>query len=424
MKFSRFTEVDLSQKLLSIYCLAAAVLWLSLPPAADSQNSATGAPNALSPSREPITSALSLLENRLRLNVPFNQPIGERIGSLEMIVFGSPQPGSFLERLDRLQKAVPVSGSRNSSSPLASPLARPSGNVQTVNPQYRSGKTQSTAADSLHTPSSTQVWFPAPPEVATSNLSSAFEQQRSFLPKTLNPSYTDQLAIRLFQMTPLVSQSSITFVRIESAGAKIDQAGDYLEAVMKATKNRVVRFKQMPIPVYITPFSDAAFTNACVHAFEDWEERAGGLVSFRQVEDPHQARIRVIWSHLGLAKNPHDCSLGAHTLTSWRRQNSGMQIIFIGGVPIPLKLNSGSYSVPPQVIEVNLDLISAKPEEVRMRLLKNIVAHELGHALGILAHSSNSADLMYPVTDECSRLSQADINTIKQLYRKNVDIPL
>jgi predicted Zn-dependent protease len=71
-----------------------------------------------------------------------------------------------------------------------------------------------------------------------------------------------------------------------------------------------------------------------------------------------------------------------------------------------------------------LDLIQTKDPAVKYQCLQNIVTHELGHALGLLGHSPNLADIMYPVTDEHSRLSQRDINTVKKLYDQKCDIPL
>ncbi|MBU6450296.1 MAG: matrixin family metalloprotease [Cyanobacteria bacterium REEB67] len=103
-----------------------------------------------------------------------------------------------------------------------------------------------------------------------------------------------------------------------------------------------------------------------------------------------------------------------------------MAFLPVGSIPVPLYIPSvgPKYTVPPQMIEVNLDVIYDHEEDVRLPLLKNIATHEAGHALGMLGHSQNKADMMYSVTDEHSRISQRDINTLTRLYQRKVDIPL
>jgi Predicted Zn-dependent protease len=98
----------------------------------------------------------------------------------------------------------------------------------------------------------------------------------------------------------------------------------------------------------------------------------------------------------------------------------------VSAIPVPIYIPrlGAKYTVPPQEIEVNLDLIYSKVPEARFLLTKNIIAHELGHALGLLGHSPDKGDLMYSITDEHSRLSQRDLNTLQKLYQKKVDVPL
>jgi predicted Zn-dependent protease len=98
----------------------------------------------------------------------------------------------------------------------------------------------------------------------------------------------------------------------------------------------------------------------------------------------------------------------------------------VGAIPVPLFIpNLGpKYTVPPQEIEVNLDMIDHKYKEARYLLLRNIIAHELGHALGLLGHSPNNNDMMFNITDEYSRISERDLNTLNKLYQKKTDIPL
>lgn len=227
---------------------------------------------------------------------------------------------------------------------------------------------------------------------------------------------------KVIGLLPLPNNMNASFVRMAPAGSKPDLAGDYFLYVMRATKGKVVRFKQMPIPVYISPSPEPSFASACVHSFEMWEERSHGIVRFVQVDLQAKARIRVIWGHLGVSNAPGDCTMGAHTVTRWQppsaKSRSGI------GIPMPRIGSGNKYVVPPQVIEVNLDLIYSKPADIRSRLLKNVIAHELGHALGILSHSPVRSDLMYGVTDECSRLSQRDLNTLNKIYEAKLDVPL
>lgn len=161
--------------------------------------------------------------------------------------------------------------------------------------------------------------------------------------------------------------------------------------------------------------------------FEAWEARTQGSIRFAQVDNKKQARIQVIWKQLGMSKDKNNCALGAHTVTKWKKRGKGkVAVMSVGAIPIPLYIPrfGPKYKVPPQIIEVNMDLIDSKRQDVKFLVLQNIVTHELGHALGILGHSDSRLDMMYPVTDEHSRISARDLNTLSRLYQLKVDIPL
>lgn len=227
-------------------------------------------------------------------------------------------------------------------------------------------------------------------------------------------------------LVPITNVLPPQFVRIAPYGSPPIMS-DYCGDIMNATKNRVLRFKNMPVKVYITPYPEPGFTEAVINGFDDWEKRTNGMVSFLRVDDPNQARVRVVWKRLGEKSANKDCMLGAQTITRWQAKNPNpMGVIPVSGIPIPIFIPriGSQYSVEPQIIEVNLDLVFSRDPDIRLLLLKNIVTHELGHALGLLGHSPMRADLMYSETDETSRLSPRDINTIKKLYQMKVDIPL
>ena len=216
------------------------------------------------------------------------------------------------------------------------------------------------------------------------------------------------------------------FFRIEEANAK-PSSEDYLDCVMTASKNRVFKFQAMPVPVYISAPPDPAYANSVVAAFADWDRRTDGMIKFAPVMQANAARIRVTWAHLGTKSDKNDSTLGAHTVTKWTKKPSGrLSLLSVGAIPVPLYIPSPGpkYTVPPQVIEVNLDLVERNEPEARYLTLRNIVAHELGHAIGLLGHSPVKGDLMYPITDEHSRISQRDLNTVRRLYEKKATVPL
>lgn len=254
---------------------------------------------------------------------------------------------------------------------------------------------------------------------------SALEQKLPPRPQTYATNAAPEVE-GLRDTMPLLNAIPPNFLRINGPEAAPDST-NYFEDAVKGNKGKILRFKAMPVPVYINQYPDQAFIASVVKGFESWEERTQGAVRFVQVDDSTKARIIVVWRHLGVSEDKKGCTLGAHTITKYSEKGKGtVSVMDVGGVPVPIYIPKfgPKYTVPPQVIEVNLDLLMTKSPITRYRLLQNVVAHELGHALGLLGHSDNTMDLMYPVTDEHSRLSERDINTLIHLYEQKVDVPL
>jgi hypothetical protein len=314
-----------------------------------------------------LDSLVQTLEEDAGLVATSADPLAKRLSGLELKVFGSIQSGSLIERINTIR--LKLDANRASA-----------------------------------------------PADAT-----AEQGEKPVVPK-------DPVKRQIYELTrtlPMVNANMPLFFRVEPT-EPVSQT-NYLDDILEATQKRVMRFKTMPIPVYITPYEVRSYTRACVEGFESWEQRTNGLVRFVQVASPNQARIRVTWKRLGMSTDTDNCALGAHTVTKWQKNAGGkMAVVGLGAIPFPVYIPrlGPKYTVPPQVIEVNVDLIDQKAQDFRFTLLKNIVTHELGHALGLLGHSPEKSDMMFSITDENSRISQRDIETLAKLYGMKIDIPL
>jgi len=198
------------------------------------------------------------------------------------------------------------------------------------------------------------------------------------------------------------------FLRIEQDGVR--NTSDFFDQVMLATSNRIFRFKTMPIPVFIEP-NQAGYVSAVRKALDTWENRTNSMIKFVPAANRQQARITVIWSHLGIPTDKSITEFGAHTITEWKVKTGPFD-------------SQKTGTVKPQIIEVNLDVIDPRDPDHKLPLLQNLVTHELGHAIGLMGHSPERGDMMYRDTDEYSRISQRDLNTLQKIYSRQCDFPL
>ena len=177
----------------------------------------------------------------------------------------------------------------------------------------------------------------------------------------------------------------------------------------------------MPLPVYIEeadipeglqnefdPVDPARFTQAVARALASWEAELEGLVSFRRVDAPGEALLKLrILATEAPTPEPEVRVLGATEALlracephGWDPDSERLEVSFT--VPEALLYAADEFGL----------LTEAQIEAIAL--------HEIGHALGMLGHSPIPTDLMYRVLGErtaAGGLSEADVNSFVSLYR-------
>lgn len=153
---------------------------------------------------------------------------------------------------------------------------------------------------------------------------------------------------------------------------------------------------RMPLAVYIAPGNVRGYNDQLKvllkEAFALWEKKSG-LVSFRFTEEA-EADITCLWVEEG--KRGPSIEVG-HAI----QKVSGDEIVH---ATVELETKDGEHN-----------------KEVEP---KNVMLHEIGHAIGIRNHSPNFKDIMYFQDSSARELSEADIATLKALYESKSKITM
>lgn len=140
------------------------------------------------------------------------------------------------------------------------------------------------------------------------------------------------------------------------------------------------------ISVWVQP---CRYKSTVYNAFKEWIVASGGCVKFVEANSEKTANIRVYFVP-ELGKNAG--------LTTTKSETSGKNLMSA-------------------IVQLRYTNFYNEDKLVTNDMMFKVALHEIGHALGILGHSSNKNDIMYPRTDSIGiHASDRDVNTIRAFY--------
>jgi hypothetical protein len=134
-------------------------------------------------------------------------------------------------------------------------------------------------------------------------------------------------------------------------------------------------------------------------AFQEWEQAMAPRFHFIYMPDERGADVKVVWA----ARIAHDQSgeaSGINEFATWgkfiARNDIKLALLYDNNMPYP------------------------------STAIQSTALHEIGHMLGLKAHSNNPKDIMYPVESpeawtQVQHLNQRDINTLRMVYESKPD---
>lgn len=147
----------------------------------------------------------------------------------------------------------------------------------------------------------------------------------------------------------------------------------------------------MPLKVHIASTAiEPQYLEAVKNAFKTWQFRSDDLVSFLFVPEGSHADIYVNFTD----DSTKLASPIEGAVTNFRDGSAG------------------------RISSTTLILTRRDGKPISLSQMQSIALHEIGHALGINGHSSDSKDIMFMSVDKNqTTLSRRDVETLKALYK-------
>ncbi|MDZ4833482.1 MAG: matrixin family metalloprotease [Candidatus Melainabacteria bacterium] len=184
---------------------------------------------------------------------------------------------------------------------------------------------------------------------------------------------------------------------------------DYLGQLLAENSAHSWAASRVPLKIYIEPTSSArgflpGFPQIARNAFVIWYQASGKKLSFNFVDNVADADINVEWTDGMLKIGDEKYERTKAGLTTTTRRQAGIEHARI------------------QIRTVRAFSKEPEPED----RIKETCLHEIGHALGLNGHSSNTSDIMYfgNTARQLPALTRRDKATIARLYQAYQRFPM
>ena len=173
---------------------------------------------------------------------------------------------------------------------------------------------------------------------------------------------------------------------------------NYLDAILSSGKLERWNPRSFPLKVYINAGSNVPpeYVNEVKNAFLTWQETSHNVITFTYTQNISNADFVCNFTSDLKNRNCDEKGMGAAAYQYFEYNNEG-------------NISHSIVEFSPQMCDGRL---------FPHNMFYSTALHEIGHGLGLRGHSTNSNDLMFPIssTNERIKISKADLNTLRAVY--------
>lgn len=159
------------------------------------------------------------------------------------------------------------------------------------------------------------------------------------------------------------------------------------------------------LSVYIQPGYERSIM--AKHAFQEWTKLTKGKLGFKFVQQKDNAQIKVYFcKKVPNVKN--NLPGGVSGLTST------YEIYQVTMKPSGQVIKTPTNKLGNADVWIATHTIGG--QELSRDAVYTVMLHEIGHAIGIVQHSTNKKNIMYPSVDEKREITQYDLGELYRMY--------